>query len=188
MASTLGNHGRTEAWTGPDRRIATTNGAGADVVAIERVGANMFRYGLSLVFMWIGLLKFTVYEAKNIEPLVMNSPIWAWAHQSLGLQNLSFSIGVIEVSVGVLIALRNVWPKASAVGSAGAVITFLITLSFMLTTPGVWEPGYGFPALSALPGQFLAKDLVLLGVSIWTAAEAWRAGTSRRRLPGAHRR
>ena len=51
----------------------------------------------------------------------------------------------------------------------------LITLSFLLTTPGVWEPGYGFGFLSAMPGQFLAKDLVLLGVSIWTAAEAWQA-------------
>ena len=72
--------------------------------------------------------------------------------------------------------MRFMWPKASAIGSIGAVITFIITLSFMLTTPGIWEPGYGFPALSAMPGQFLAKDLVLLGVAIWTAAEAWRAG------------
>lgn len=50
-------------------------------------------------------------------------------------------------------------------------MTFLITLSFLLTTPGVW-----FDFLSAMRGQFLAKDLVLLGVSIWTAAEAWKAG------------
>ncbi len=52
---------------------------------------------------------------------------------------------------------------------------FLITLSFLLTTPGVWQPGYGFPALSPSPGQFLAKDLVLLGAAIWTAGEALRA-------------
>ena len=52
---------------------------------------------------------------------------------------------------------------------------FLITLSFLLTTPGVWQPSLGFPALSPSPGQFLAKDLVLLGAAIWTAGEALRA-------------
>ena len=94
---------------------------------------------------------------------------------TLGLQGLSNFIGVIEIAVGLLIATRAFWPKASAIGSMGAVVTFLITLSFLLTTPGVWEPGYGFGFLSAIPGQLLAKDLVLLGVSIWTAAEAWQA-------------
>jgi len=51
----------------------------------------------------------------------------------------------------------------------------LITLSLLLSTPGAWQPGYGFPALSPSPGQFLAKDLLLLGAAIWTAGEALRA-------------
>ena len=42
-----------------------------------------------------------------------------------------------------------------------------------MTTPG-WEPSLGFPALS-VPGQFLLKDAVLLGASLWTAAEALQA-------------
>lgn len=129
--------------------------------------------------MWAGLLKFAAYEAKNIEPMVINSPIWSWMLPTLGLQGLSNVIGVIEISVGLLIATRAFWPKASAIGSIGAVVTFLITLSFMLMTPGVWEPGYGFGFLSGMPGQFLAKDLALLGVSIWTAAEAWQAAARR---------
>ena len=41
--------------------------------------------------------------------------------------------------------------------------TFALTLTFMFTTPGVTEPiAGGFPALSAMPGQFLLKDAVLL--------------------------
>jgi uncharacterized membrane protein YkgB len=53
---------------------------------------------------------------------------------------------------------------------------FLTTLSFLLTTPGVWEASAGgFPALSVVPGQFLAKDFVLFGASLWTCSEAWRA-------------
>lgn len=63
----------------------------------------------------------------------------------------------------------------SAIGSLGAIVMFLITLTLLLTTPGVWQPGYGFPAVSAMPGQFLAKDLVLLGAAMWTAGEALRA-------------
>jgi reactive chlorine resistance protein C len=40
----------------------------------------------------------------------------------------------------------------------------------------VWEPSLGgFPALSALPGQFLIKDLALLGISLWSLGEAWQA-------------
>ncbi len=45
----------------------------------------------------------------------------------------------------------------------------------LLTTPGVWQPGFGVPFLSPMPGQFLAKDLTLFAVSIWTAGEALRA-------------
>ena len=56
-----------------------------------------------------------------------------------------------------------------------AIIMFLITLSFVLTTPGVWQPGYGFPFLAPNPGQFLAKDLLLLGAAVWTAGEALMA-------------
>jgi Protein of unknown function, DUF417 len=43
---------------------------------------------------------------------------------------------------------------------------FLVTLTFILTTPGAWQQGYGFPFLSPMPGQFLLKDLVNLGAAI----------------------
>jgi uncharacterized membrane protein YkgB len=144
-------------------------------LTLKRFGEHVFRYGLVAIFLWIGLLKFTEYEAKGIEPFVSNSPLWSWAYEALGLRNVSNLIGMIEILIGLLIATRAFWPKLSAIGSIGAIITYLITLSFLLTTPGVWEPGYGFPFPSALPGQFLLKDLVLLGVSIWTAGEALEA-------------
>ena len=78
------------------------------------------------------------------------------------------------------IAARPFWPRASAVGSVLAVGMFLTTLSFLVTTPGVWEPSLGgFPALSAIPGQFLIKDLALLGISLWTLGEAWQVSEQR---------
>jgi uncharacterized membrane protein YkgB len=48
-----------------------------------------------------------------------------------------------------------------------AAATYLITLTFFITTPGVAEPAAGgFPAISAVPGQFLLKDAVLLAASL----------------------
>ncbi|MFL6596408.1 MAG: DUF417 family protein [Chthoniobacterales bacterium] len=44
---------------------------------------------------------------------------------------------------------------------------FLTTLSFVITTPGVWQAGYGFRALSGFPGQFLVKDVLLFCASFW---------------------
>ncbi len=58
---------------------------------------------------------------------------------------------------------------------AEAVGMFSTTLSFLLTTPGVWEASAGgFPALSVVPGQFLIKDVVLLGASLWMFSQDWR--------------
>jgi uncharacterized membrane protein YkgB len=55
-------------------------------------------------------------------------------------------------------------------------VLFVGTLSFLFTTPGV-VVGHlaGVPVLSAQPGQFLLKDLVLIGVAIWTLGDSLRA-------------
>jgi Protein of unknown function, DUF417 len=79
----------------------------------------------------------------------------------------------LEAAIAVLIALRPVSARASALGSALAAGMFATTLSFLLTTPGVWVPLLGgFPALSAVPGQFLLKDVVLLGAALWSLGES----------------
>lgn len=142
---------------------------------LGRAGTFLLRYGLVLLFLWFGMLKFTAYEADGIAPLAMNSPLLSWALAALGKQGLSNAIGVVELAVGVLIATRARSAKLSAIGSIGAAITFLITLSFLFSTPGVLQDGHGFPFLSAMVGQFLIKDVVLLAASVWTAGEALRA-------------
>lgn len=142
---------------------------------LEKIGAIILRYGLAVVLLWVGALKFTAYEAENIEPLVSHSPLMAWAPHLFGLQTLSNIIGSIELTLGVLICTRRFAPFISGLGSLGAMVMFLITLTFSLTTPGVWQPGYGFPFPSALPGQFLAKDLLYLGAAVWSAGEAFCA-------------
>lgn len=146
---------------------------------VEAVGRHSVRYGLVLVLLWIGGMKFTAYEAAGISGFVSNSPLMSWAYSLFSVQGFSALLGVTEIVVALLIAARPLSTRAALVGSASAVGMFLTTLSFLLTTPGVWEASAGgFPALSVVPGQFLVKDLVLFGASLWMFGEDWRALTS----------
>lgn len=165
MAARINNMGRADA-----------NGLG---FTIENIGAAILRYGLVIILLWVGALKFTVYEAEGIQGLVANSPLMSWMLTILTVQGVSMLIGTIEIVLALLITTRPFAPQISAIGSIGAIIMFLITLTFVLTTPGVWQPGYGFPFPSPMPGQFLLKDLMLLGAAIWTAGEALRAADRR---------
>jgi uncharacterized membrane protein YkgB len=150
---------------------------------VEAVGRALARYGLVVVVAWIGLMKFTAYEAEGIRPFVANSPLMSWVYGSMSVGGFSAALGVVEVVIALLIAARPFSPRASVLGSALAVGMFLTTLSFLVTTPGVWEPSLGgFPALSAIPGQFLIKDLALLGIALWSLGEAWQA-SQRASLP-----
>ncbi len=158
-------------------RMMETDSTAAPGHALEDIGAKVIRYGLVAVLLWVGLLKFTAYEAEGIQGLVANSPLMSWTYSVMSVRAFSALLGVIEITLGILIALRPVAPKLSAFGSIGAIVMFLTTLTFLLSTPGVWQPGYGFPCLSPMPGQFIAKDLVYLGAALWTAGEALRAAS-----------
>ena len=142
-------------------------------VVLETTGKHVVRYGLVLVLAWIGAMKFTAYEASGIQPLVANSPLMGWVYQIFSVQAFSNMLGVLEIAIAVMIALRPVSAAAAALGSALAVGMFLTTLSFLFSTPG-WEPTLGFPALAVVPGQFLIKDVVLLGAAVWSLGEALR--------------
>ena len=140
---------------------------------LQALGIFMTRYGLAVVFAWIGAMKFTAYEANGIQPLVAKSPLMSWVYNIFSLQAFSNWLGVLEIAIAVMIAAKPISVKISAAGSALAAVLFLGTLSFMLSTPPVWEASLGgFPALSVAPGQFLLKDLALFGASIWTLGEA----------------
>jgi len=144
-----------------------------DRINVQAIGGAVIRYGLVGVIGWIGLMKFTRVEAEAIWPLVQHSPLMSWASTALGGRPFSNLVGVAEVTIAALIALRPIAARASALGSALAVGMFATTLSFLLTTPGVWEASLGgFPAITVLPGQFLLKDVVLLGAALWTLGES----------------
>jgi uncharacterized membrane protein YkgB len=145
------------------------------VVAIEDIGKAIVRWGLVVVLAWIGGMKFTAYEAMGIQPLVAHSPVVGWMYDFLSVRSFSTMLGFIEIGTAVLIGLRSLSPMASAIGSVLAMGLFATTLSFLISTPG-WEPTLGgFPALSAMPGQFLLKDIVLFGAAVWCLGESLKS-------------
>ena len=152
------------------QHLATVGGKLGD--RLEMLGRHAIRYGLVLVLVWIGGMKFTAYEAEGISGFVSHSPLMSWAYSWFSKQQFSAILGATELLAAALIALRPFSAGLSALGSALTIGMFLTTLSFLVSTPGVIEPSLGFPALSALPGQFLIKDVVLLGTALWTTGEA----------------
>jgi uncharacterized membrane protein YkgB len=142
--------------------------------SLEKMGIYVSRYGLVVTLLLIGVLKFSAAEAHGIQTLVADSPLMSWLYRVFSLQGVSNLIGTVEIIVALLIGLRPLSARISFIGSLGAIITFLLTVSFLFSTPSAFELSHGFPVLGDA-GQFLIKDLVLLGASIWTAAESRNA-------------
>ena len=141
--------------------------------SLTRLGQLIARYGLVVVLAWIGFGKFVKMESRA---LIEHSPLMSWVYDVFSVTTVARGLGTMEIVAALLIALRPVWPRASAVGSALAVVLFVGTLSFLFTTPDVVAShAAGLPVLSALPGQFLLKDLVLIGVALWTLGDALSA-------------
>ncbi len=146
---------------------------------VDRYGRAVTTAGLYaslvVVYAWFGGMKFTAYEAEGLTGLVGNSPFLGWAYSLFSERMFSGLLGILELSIGALIAARLVSPVYSLIGSVLSAGLFVTTLSFMATTPGVFEPEMGFPAISVAPGQFLLKDVGLLALSLWIAIDSLAA-------------
>jgi len=150
--------------TGRTRRLATA-------------GRAVLRYGLAALLLLWGASKFTAFEAEAIRPLIQHSPILSWLYPLSGVRGTSALIGVLEIGAALLMGLRRWRPALSAIGSLLASCTFVVTLSFLVTTPGVLAPTNPF-------GGFLMKDVILLGAALYTAAEALDAARARKQWTG----
>ena len=107
------------------KAVMTTQGRGVTPVCREEALANA--------------------EAAGIEPLVRHSPLLSWLYPLTSVKGASEVIGVIELLVAALIAARRFSPRAAAAGSIGAVAVFVATLTFLVSTPGIWVMVPGFP-------------------------------------------
>lgn len=132
------------------------------------LGKGIARYSVVLFFLGFGLVKFTAAEAAAIYPLLVHSPFLSWLPHLVNRQLSSDIIGIVEIALALMVASRFFAPRVCAIGSFGIAASLMVTLSFLVTTPGL------DPAL----GAFIIKDVTLLGVALWSAGEALAAGRS----------
>jgi uncharacterized membrane protein YkgB len=130
------------------------------------------RYGLAIVLAWFGAMKFTDYESQGISHWVASSPLLSWVYHMMSVDAFGRLNGSVELITAALLAVKPWFPKAAVVGGILASLFFVTTLSFMITTPGVGEASAGgFPVLSA-DGEFLVKDIALIGLALWLLVDA----------------
>lgn len=172
--------------------IKTLFNAGLELAAnSQKLGINLIRIAILIIFVWIGGLKFKNYEAEGIVPFVANSPFmsffynkpapeykeyklkegefnqkkYEW-HVANNTYGYSHGLGILIMSIGILTFLGIFWPKVGLVGTGLAIIMTIGTLSFLVTTPECWVPDlgsgeHGFPLLTGA-GRLVIKDTAIL--------------------------
>ena len=109
----------------------------------SRGSLALLRWALVVIFLWFGCMKFTSYEAMGIAPLMKNSPIMSWIPAVFGVQGGSYFIGTVELATAAALIIGAFNKTASALGAAMSCLTYAVTLTFFLSTPGVAEPTAG---------------------------------------------
>jgi uncharacterized membrane protein YkgB len=126
----------------------------------------ILRWVMVVIFVSFGMQKFTPQSAEGIAQFISHSPFVSWL-QIFGLRGEADVLGVVELTIAGLLAAGAFSPTLSALGALMGVGTFAVTWSFFFTTPGVvtwsWSTD---PMAWNLTGEFLFKDIVLLGVCV----------------------
>jgi uncharacterized membrane protein YkgB len=139
--------------------------------SVQRAGRVVALVGVVLPLLLIGGLKFTQLEVEALKPLIGGTPWLAWMYSIFGEAGTSYMLGVVEITTALLLIASPWFPHAGMVGGALSGLTFLVTSSLLFALP-VWEESLGgFPALSGA-GQFLIKDVALLGISLVVMGES----------------
>lgn len=168
--------------------------------SLQKLGIQLIRVAILVIFVWIGGLKFWNYEAEGIVPFVANSPFmsffytkdapeykeyklkegefnetkYQW-HVENNTYGFSRGLGILIMAIGVMTFLGMFSPKIGFVGAGLAVIMTIGTLSFLVTTPEVWVPDLGsgehsFPLLTGA-GRLVIKDTAILAGAIVALAD-----------------
>lgn len=127
-----------------------------------RTGYYVSLFGAALILLWIGIFKFTPTEAAAIRPLVENHFLTFFVYDIMSIQTVSNTIGIIEIIIALLLIFSVKFAFLRKYAGIGMTVTFLITLSYLFNTPGVWKTVDGVPVTDF----FILKDLVLLGFGL----------------------
>ena len=67
------------------------------------LGINLMRLTLGGFFLWMGVLKFFIYESDAVSGLMMTNPLTSWLVHILGNSLSVGIIGVVEIFAAILI-------------------------------------------------------------------------------------
>jgi len=126
------------------------------------IGYLVSLFGTVLILLWIGLLKFTPTEANGIKPLIENHPLSFWMYKVFSIQMVSNIVGTVEFIVAILLLLSLKLQQIKKYAGIGMCIIFVMTLSYLFTTPNMWKEMDGIPTTDF----FILKDIMLLGFGI----------------------
>lgn len=129
---------------------------------LSRIGYYISLFGAALILLWIGIFKFTPTEASAIKPLVENHFLTFFVYKIISVQAVSNLIGVIEIIIALLLIFSAKFAVLKKYAGIGMIVTFLVTLSYLFTTPGMWKIVDGVPVTDF----FILKDLMLLGFGL----------------------
>ena len=119
----------------------------------QKLGINLIRVAILIIFVWIGGLKFYNYEAEGIVPFVANSPFMSFFytksapeykeyklkegefneakhqwHVENNTYGFSHGLGILIMAIGILTFLGIFSPKIGLVGAGLAIIMTIGTL------------------------------------------------------------
>lgn len=126
---------------------------------LSNAGYYVSLFGSALILLWLGVFKFTPTEAAAIKGLMISHPLSSWMYTVFSVQMVSNIIGVVEILISLLLLMSLKLPAFKRYAGWGMIGTFLFTLSFLITTPGVWKTVDGMP----ITDFFILKDMMYLG-------------------------
>lgn len=135
---------------------------------LEKLGYRIGLIAIITVLLWIGALKFTPGEADAIKNYVSHSFLMNWMYGIFSTQGVSILIGVYEIIAGILLIMSFWSQKIGLIAGIMTLVIFATTLSFLITTPGVWKISEGVPVTDF----FVVKDIAFLAISILVIAKS----------------
>ena len=164
---------------------------------LRDIGVHIARWGIVVVFIWIGGLNVLEYKPYGVVPFVSYSPkaisdslehaatykqytgedynaTWELKDNT---NSVLHGLGALFIIIGVMVALYALLPGVSAAGSFLVFLMSLFTIIFFIAAPGDWTTAtnaeHEFLHLTA-EGGHVATAITMLGASIITMADSAR--------------
>ena len=125
----------------------------------QKLGINLIRVAILVIFVWIGGLKFWNYEAEGIVPFVANSPFMSFFYTKDAPEYKEY-----KLKEGEFDEAKHQWHEENN--------------TYLVTTPEVWVPDLGsgeqgFPLLTGA-GRLVIKDTAILAGAVVVLSDSAR--------------